>query len=137
MPIVLSAQALRRQRKRGAPIDFLETPPTGKPNDTACFIIADCATGLLYMLIKGESGQDYNIADKSSIVMLRDFASTVAEAAGTKLEFTQQHAAELAGYSKVTKAILDTSKLEALGWYAKDDVAAGIAKTIRYLKESE
>ncbi len=96
--------------------------------------VGDCATGLLYMLLKGESGQVYNIADKNSIVMLRDFAKTVADCAGTQIIFAQQNAAELAGYSKVTKAILDTSKLEALGWSAKYDVTEGIRKTISYLK---
>ncbi len=96
--------------------------------------VGDCATGILYMLIKGESGQVYNIADPNSVLRLRDFAETVARIAGTRIVFTQQNAAELAGYSKITNAVLDTSKLESLGWTAKYDIAAGIEKTVRYLK---
>lgn len=99
--------------------------------------VGDCATGILYMLIKGESGQVYNISDRNSVVMLRDFAETVAKNAGTNIVFTHQNTAELAGYSKITKAVLDTSRLEDLGWRAKYDVAEGIARTIRYLKKNQ
>ena len=66
--------------------------------------VGDCATGILHMMVYGESGEVYNIADSNSEVMLRDFAGTAAACAGTQLMFVEQTAVEVAGYSKVTKA---------------------------------
>ena len=97
--------------------------------------VGDCATGLLYMMIRGKGGQVYNIADSNSVVMLKDFAATAAEYVGTKLVFVEQNAVESAGYSKVSKAILDVSKLENLGWKAKYNTVDGIKRTIEYLSE--
>ena len=97
--------------------------------------VGDCATGILHMLVYGESAQAYNIADSKSVVMLRDFASTAAKCANTKLVFIEQNKTESIGYSKVTKAVLDVSKLEKLGWSAKYDTTAGIEKTLDYLKD--
>ncbi len=96
--------------------------------------VGDCATGILHMMVYGESGEVYNIADSNSEVKLRDFAGTAAACAGTWLVFAEQNAVEAAGYSKVTKALLDVSKLEQLGWKAKFDTKAGIARTIDYLR---
>lgn len=97
--------------------------------------VGDCATGMLHMMVYGEGGAVYNIADSDSTVMLKDFAGTAAACAGTQLVFVEQNAVEVAGYSKVTKAIMDVSKLESLGWKAKFNTTVGIQKTIRYLRE--
>lgn len=99
--------------------------------------VGDCATGILHMMVYGESGEAYNIADPNSSVMLRDFAGIAAACAGTKLVFVEQNAVESAGYSKVTKALMDVSKLMALGWKAKYNAEIGIRKTIGYLSEKE
>ena len=96
--------------------------------------VGDCATGMLHMMVYGESGEVYNIADSNSEVMLRDFAGTAAEYVGTKLVFVEQNSVEAAGYSKVTKALMDISKLESLGWKAKYNTKVGITKTIDYLR---
>lgn len=97
--------------------------------------VGDCATGILHMLVRGEGGAVYNIADSNSTVMLKDFAATAAKCAGTKLVFVEQNTVETAGYSKVSKAILDVSKLENLGWNAKYNTVEGIKRTIKYLSE--
>jgi nucleoside-diphosphate-sugar epimerase len=96
--------------------------------------VGDCATGILHMMVYGGSGEVYNIADSNSEVMLKDFAAGAANCAGTKLVFVEQNSVESAGYSKVTKALLDVSKLEKLGWKAKYNTTVGIKKTIGYLK---
>lgn len=99
--------------------------------------VGDCAIGLLYMLVFGASTEAYNIADPCSEVMLREFAGTAAACANTKLVFVEQSAVESVGYSKVTKALLDVSKLESLGWKAKYNTIVGIEKTVHYLQDAE
>jgi hypothetical protein len=44
---------------------------------------------------------------------------------------------ETAGYSKATKARLDSSKLQGLGWKAMFDMKTGLAHTIDVLRELE
>ena len=46
----------------------------------------------------------------------------------------QADAIESAGYSKATKARLDSTKLKNLGWTAKYDIQTGIIRTLSMLK---
>ena len=96
--------------------------------------MADAVTGLLYVLLKGESGAAYNIADERSDIMLKDLAGIIADIAGKKVVFELPDAVEAAGYSKATKARLSGMKLKALGWKANYDLQSGMERTIRMLK---
>lgn len=96
--------------------------------------VADTVSGLLYILLKGKSGEAYNIADERSDIMLKDLAAVVACIAGKKVKFEIPDAVEAAGYSTATKARLDGSKLKSLGWSAKYDIQSGMDRTITVLK---
>ena len=93
-------------------------------------------SGLLTVLLKGESGEAYNIADEASDMQLRDLAALIAENAGTKVVFEIPDAVEAQGYSKATKARLDGSKLKALGWQPAYDLRSGIKRTMDILKQN-
>lgn len=45
----------------------------------------DAVAGLLTVLLKGDSGNAYNIADESGDIMLKDLASIIAGYADRKL----------------------------------------------------
>ncbi len=96
--------------------------------------VADAVTGLLYVLLLGENGGAYNIADEESDITLRDLAAIIADYAGKKVIFELPDATEAAGYSKATKAILDSAKLKKLGWRAGYDMKKGLTRTIDVLK---
>lgn len=97
--------------------------------------VGDCAIAMLKILTDGERGQAYNIADPNSRVLLRDFAQSCATAGGTALVAGEPTAAEKAGYSKITKAVMNTDKLTALGWSARFNIDEGVLRTVNYLKE--
>lgn len=97
--------------------------------------VADAVAGLLTILLKGENGEAYNIAEEHSDIMLKDLASIIAGINGKKVVFEIPDAVEAAGYSTATKARLDGHKLQALGWKPKYDIKSGIARTIAILKE--
>lgn len=97
--------------------------------------VADAVSGLLFVLLKGENGEAYNIADERSDIMLKDLAAAIANVAGKKVVFEIPDAVEAAGYSKATKARLDGSKLMGLGWSAKYDIQGGMERTIKVLSE--
>ena len=99
--------------------------------------VCDAVSGLLYCMLKGACGEAYNIADVSCDITLRDLAQTIADYVGTKVVFDLPDAVEAAGYSKATKARLDSSKLQGLGWKAMFDMKTGLAHTIDVLRELE
>ena len=96
--------------------------------------MADAVSGLLYVLLKGKSGEAYNIADESGDIMLKDLAEIIASIVGKEVIFELPDEVEAAGYSKATKARLDGRKLKALGWELKYDIKSGMKRTISILK---
>ena len=97
--------------------------------------VADSVSGLLTVMLCGENGEAYNIAEESSDIMLKDLAATIAGVNGKKVVFEIPDAVEAAGYSTATKARLDGHKLENLGWKPKYDIHKGIERTIKILSE--
>lgn len=98
--------------------------------------MADAISGLLTILLKGSSGEAYNISDEASDIRLKDLAATIATSVGRNVVFEIPDAQESAGFSKATKARLDSSKLQALGWKAHYNINEGIHRTIQILKEA-
>ena len=96
--------------------------------------MADAVSGLLRILLAGESGEAYNIADEQSDIMLKDLAAIIAGIKGKKVVFELPDAVEAAGYSKATKARLNGKKLKALGWQPKYDIKSGMERTIEILE---
>lgn len=97
--------------------------------------VADAVSGLLTILLKGENGEAYNIAEEHSDIMLKDLAAIIASINGKQVVFELPDAVEAAGYSKATKARLDGHKLMGLGWKPRYDIKSGMERTIRILKE--
>lgn len=95
--------------------------------------VADVVTGLFTILTAGITGTAYNIADKGSDITLKEVAGIAARHAGTKVVFEIADNAEKAGYSLVTKACLNSSRLCALNWNAHYTISEGITRTIDIL----
>ena len=91
---------------------------------------ADSASALLTLLLKGASGEAYNVANPDCSVSIREYAQTLADLAGVQLVFDLPPEAERAGYSAVTRAVLDPGKLMGLGWHAEYNLRTGLAHTL-------
>lgn len=98
--------------------------------------VSDAVSGLLTVWLCGECGEAYNIADDASDIRLKDLAVLIAGMVNKKVVFELPDVVETAGYSKATKARLDSSKMNRLGWTARYTIESGIARTIEILKES-
>lgn len=99
--------------------------------------MADSVSGLLTILLKGENGEAYNIAEEHSDIMLKDLAVVIAGMNGKEVVFEIPDAVEAAGYSTATKARLDGHKLEKLGWKPRYDIQSGMERTISILREMQ
>lgn len=97
--------------------------------------VLDAVMGMLWVLLRGESGQAYNLGDVQSDIMQKDLAKLIADYAGTKVIFTLPDEVERRGHSTVQKALMNGEKLEKLGWYAKYDISTGIRETIDVLRQ--
>jgi nucleoside-diphosphate-sugar epimerase len=95
--------------------------------------VADAVSAFLTVLLKGECGEAYNIADDNSNIALKDIAKIISEFIGKKVVFEYPDETESAGYSKATKAILDSTKLQSLGWKSKYDIESGLRRTVDIL----
>lgn len=96
--------------------------------------VVDAAAAVFYLLLYGESGSAYNVADKESDIRLKDLAGLLAQEAGTDVVFELPDQTEKAGYSSATKALLDSSKMESLGWNAFTPIGTGLRKTVQILR---
>ena len=97
--------------------------------------VADAVSGILYVMLLGENGNAYNIADPSSDITLKELAQIIAGYAGKSVVFELPDEAERKGYSTATKALLDSSKLKSLGWKSIYDIRSGLIRTMDILKE--
>lgn len=99
--------------------------------------IADAAAGILTVLMNGISGETYNIANPEARITIAGLAQVIAENEGQKVVFTDPDAVDLANRSPIAKQVLDTTKLEGLGWKGVFSVENGIKHILQILRESE
>ncbi len=95
---------------------------------------ADAVGAILTLLAAGGRGQAYNVANRDSVASIREYAETLADIAGVKVVFDLPPEAEKAGYTKITRAVFDAAKLEALGWQPRYTLREGLEATYASLK---
>ncbi len=101
-----------------------------------CYV-EDCVSALLYILLKGKNGEAYNIADKNSVVTIRELAETIAQIAGRKVVMQVPSDIEKKGITPIKRAVFDTAKLEALGWTINGTMEEKLKKTIDICKAND
>lgn len=97
--------------------------------------VADAVAAMLYVMIHGENGVAYNIANERCNVHLKDFAETCAKVADRKVVFDLPSEVEKKGFSVAMQAILDNNSLKKLGWQGMYDFDAAVNRTILCLKQ--
>ncbi len=98
--------------------------------------VCDAVSGVLTVLLLGKCGYAYNISTRDCDITLKDLAELIALEAGSSVVFEIPDELESAGYSKATKALLDSSKLQTeLGWRPQFDIKTAVAHTITILRD--
>ena len=109
---------------------------TGETVRSYCYT-SDAVHALFYILLKGDHGQAYNVANKMTAISIRDMAELVItnfSQGKSKLVFDIAENPEKLGYNPVMKIELDTNKLERLGWKPKvgmEDMYNRLIKSMR------
>ena len=106
---------------------------TGEQFRSWCYVV-DCVSALLYILLKGECGEAYNIADSASNISIRELAETIASLGGKKVVIDVPDVDEKKGFNVVTKSVFSTIKIVKLGWTPQTHITYGLNHTIKELK---
>ena len=93
-----------------------------------------CAFAILHVLLIGENGNAYNIADSQANVSIREFAGMIASKGGLEVVF------ELPGQTRenpiISQAFFATEKINDLGWHPQWSLEEGISHTLNTLVET-
>lgn len=111
--------------KNVAKNEDIELKSDGKQKYSYTFV-TDAVAAIMYALLEGETGEAYNIADPGSEVVIGDIAAYIAEKAKRKVVSQMTNKEEQKGFSNSKKAILDSSKLQKLGWMSRIHMQEGI-----------
>lgn len=75
----------------------------------------DCVSAILYILIRGEKGEAFNVANEETYISIKDMADFLCAHFNPQLKVVVEEHPEM-GYAPVTKLNLSTEKLKSLGW---------------------
>lgn len=90
---------------------------TGESARPYCYTI-DAISGILYILVKGNSGEAYNVANPNTYISARDMAYYVMNNFATDIN-VKMEIADTNCYAPPTKLKLSADKLKGLGWTPK------------------
>ena len=106
---------------------------TGEQFRSWCYVV-DCVSALLHILLKGESGEAYNIADADSNISIRELAETIAAIGERKVVIDLSDADEKRGFNPVTKSVFSADKLKLIGWKPQNHIPEGLEHTIHEIE---
>lgn len=87
---------------------------TGESAKPYCYT-TDCISAILYILLKGQNGEAYNVADDETYISIRDMAEFLRDSFNPNIKVVVESHPEM-GYAPVTKLHLSAEKLKTLGW---------------------
>lgn len=90
---------------------------TGESAKPYCYT-TDCISAILYILLKGEAGEAYNVANQKTYISIREMAEFLCAEFNPNCKVVLDLHNDM-GYAPVTKLNLSTDKLRALGWSPK------------------
>ncbi|MFQ9696967.1 MAG: NAD-dependent epimerase/dehydratase family protein [Zhenhengia sp.] len=93
----------------------------------------DVISGLFKVLFEGNPGEVYNISNKNSNVSIKEIAEIIAEIAKVQVVFDLPQEQKEKGYAPFKITLLDSTKLEKLGWKPVFDMKSGLENMIKIL----
>ena len=97
-----------------------------------CYL-TDAVSAILTILIKGENGNAYNVANYDTGISIKDMAEMLAKKYG--LNVVYKISDKNRGYNEKIHIKLNSEKLESLGWRATTRIEEMFARTIESLEE--
>lgn len=93
----------------------------------------DAISAMLYILLKGQHGEAYNVADKDSYISIRDMAYMLRDNFNPSIS-VRICPKENQGYAPQTRLRLSTKKIESLGWKPKYNLHQMFERLLLFLE---
>lgn len=95
-----------------------------------CYV-SDAVAAIFLVMLKGENGEAYNLANEREPMAIRDVAKLISGLFPERnINVVYQEATDTSGYCNYKRKGLDTSKLEALGWEPLIKLKDGLKSTV-------
>lgn len=104
----------------------------GESSKPYCYTI-DSISAILYILLAGEDGEAYNVANSDTYISIYDMAQFLVENFNPQCKVTIELHNNM-GYAPVTHLNLNTDKLCALGWHPHYGLKEMYTQLIEYYK---
>lgn len=114
--------------------DKIVMKSTGEQFRSWCYVV-DCASAILYIMLKGDSGEAYNIADDNGNISIRQLAEIIAAAEKKQVVIELPSDVEKRGYNIVLKSVFSTDMIKSLGWNIQGSLQNKIITTIDEYKK--
>lgn len=105
---------------------------TGESARPYCYTI-DSISAILYILLKGDAGEAYNVANESTYISARGMAEYLKANFNPSIN-VRVELGDSYGYAPPTKLRLSSAKLRALGWKPQYGLKEVFSNLIEYLK---
>lgn len=96
--------------------------------------VGDVVYALLYLLANGKNGDAYNIAVPEFDLHLKDLAKGLANLNKKEVIFDLPDEEESKGFSTASQAVLDSVKIESIGWKPLFDLNEALKNTVELIR---
>lgn len=90
-----------------------------------CYL-ADAASAILTLMLKGEKGEVYNVSNKESNCTVRGFQRSIAKVFQVPFDGEEEEDVLHRTISKTEIEVINSKKLQSLGWIPQYDLLSGI-----------
>ena len=94
----------------------------------------DAIAGILYVLLKGNDGEVYNVSNPSTYISIRGMAEKVCQEFCPSIKITIELNGKM-GFPPATMLVQSSAKLEALGWKPHYNLHEMYDRLIRSMRE--
>lgn len=111
----------------------IELKSAGRSKRSYCYAI-DAAVQIMYVLLRGDKGQSYNIGSEEATTIYR-MAEICAAAGGTELRVKESTLDERQAFNPMDNSALDNMRVKQLGYRESFPVKEGLCHTVQILRE--
>lgn len=105
---------------------------TGESAKPYCYT-TDCVSAILYILLKGQNGEAYNVANQDTYISIKNMAEFLRDNFNPRIDVRVEMHPEM-GYAPVTKLHLSSEKLMRLGWNPENGLFEMYSKLLSSFK---
>ena len=111
----------------------LEMKSSGLTKRSYCYSV-DCAIAILTVLLKGKTGESYNIGHDETTT-IRAMAQILANAGGVELKTVPPSEEELKAFNPMSNSSLNNQKIKELGYKDTFSTKVGLEHTVKIIKD--